>query len=329
VIRTHSPFSLARSLLPVCVLGGVFAFSLAASHPTSQSLSVALTFDDLPSAQTKDVAEAELINRKILAALDRHRAPAIGFVIGKRAEEIGKARGMQLLGDWVHHGYRLGNHTYSHPDLNDISADRFAQEVISNEPFFLPLLPAAERSPLYLRFPYNHTGDTKEKHAAVAAFLAQRGYVVAPCTVDNEDYVFNQAYRAALSRNDAPAAEKIREEYLRYTSVEIDYYASVQRRIFDRPIPHVMLLHASRLNGDLIGEVLGIFETKGYRFITLAAALSDPAYRTPDTLVIPYGWMWGYRWARELGVKVNGNLETEPPAWIPAYASGFAPPFKE
>jgi len=31
--------------------------------------------------------------------------------------------------------------------------------------------------------------------------------------------------------------------------------------------------------------------------------------------------MWGYRWARELGVKVNGNLETDPSAWIVHYAA--------
>jgi peptidoglycan/xylan/chitin deacetylase (PgdA/CDA1 family) len=113
----------------------------------AQSRSVALTFDDLPAAQTKDPSEAELINRAILASLDRHHVPAIGFVIGKRAEEIGTARGMQLLRDWIQHGYDLGNHTYSHFDLDDISADQLGQDVTANEPFFLPLLPAAKRSP--------------------------------------------------------------------------------------------------------------------------------------------------------------------------------------
>jgi hypothetical protein len=29
--------------------------------------------------------------------------------------------------------------------------------------------------------------------------------------------------------------------------------------------------------------------------------------------------MWGYRWAQELKVKVNGNLETEPPKWVLEY----------
>jgi hypothetical protein len=53
-------------------------------------------------------------------------------------------------------------------------------------------------------------------------------------------------------------------------------------------------------------KLLDIFEQKHYRFVSLDTALSDAAYKTPDTFVTKYGWMWGYRWARELGVQVNG-----------------------
>ncbi len=29
--------------------------------------------------------------------------------------------------------------------------------------------------------------------------------------------------------------------------------------------------------------------------------------------------MWGYRWAKERGVKVNGKLEPEVPEWVTEY----------
>ena len=51
-----------------------------------------------------------------------------------------------------------------------------------------------------------------------------------------------------------------------------------------------------------------------YRFVTLRQAQSDPAYRTSDTYVTPEGPMWGYRWARELNIKVDGRQEPEAPA---------------
>ena len=80
-----------------------------------------------------------------------------------------------------------------------------------------------------------------------------------------------------------------------------------------------MLLHANRLNADVIEGLLGLFEEKQCPFVTLDAALSDSAYQTPDTFVTQYGWMWAYRWAKELAIPVNGALESEPPDWVLQY----------
>jgi len=79
------------------------------------------------------------------------------------------------------------------------------------------------------------------------------------------------------------------------------------------------VLHANRLNADILEEILSLFEEKKYRFVSLEAAQSDPAYRVPDTFVTKFGPMWGYRWAKELGIEVDGSLESEPPAWIAQY----------
>jgi len=46
-----------------------------------------------------------------------------------------------------------------------------------------------------------------------------------------------------------------------------------------------MLLHANHLNAGVIDGILRVFEEKGYQFVTLAAAQSDPAYKTPDTFI--------------------------------------------
>jgi peptidoglycan/xylan/chitin deacetylase (PgdA/CDA1 family) len=211
------------------------------------------------------------------------------------------------------------NHTFSHADLNNITLEQFKQEVLSGEDAFRPVLAEAGKTPRYLRFLYNHAGDTKEKHDSVALFLKQRGYQVAACTIDNEGYLFNAAYIQMLANKDEDSAAKLRAEYLAYTAVEIDYYASLHKQLFGREIPQVMLLHVNWLNGDVIDKILAIFEEKRYRFVSLEAAQSDPAYRVPDTFAAKFGPMWGYRWAKELGIKVDGSLESEPPTWIAQY----------
>jgi peptidoglycan/xylan/chitin deacetylase (PgdA/CDA1 family) len=285
----------------------------------AQQRSVALTFDDLPVASTSDPAEARSINIAILNSLDRHHAPAIGFVIESRVRQIGESQGRGLLDQWVRRGYDLGNHTLSHVEMNDLTVEQIEHEIVAGEGSFVAALAEVGKIPRYFRFPENHTGNTKEKHDAIAAFLAQRGYKVVFCTIDNEDYVFDAAYRKILSNKDEASAARLRDAYLAYTSTEIDYYAGLHKQIFGREIPHVMLLHANRLNADVIDKVLELFEQKQYRFVTLDTAQSDPAYATPDTFVTEYGWMWGCRWAKELGVKVSGSLESEPPPWVLQY----------
>lgn len=288
----------------------------------AQQRSVAVTFDDLPIAGTADAAEARSINTSILDSLDRHHVPSTGFVIEERVQEIGEAIGKQLLDQWVVRGYELGNHTFSHTISDDLTADQFTDGIITGESSFVAALSRAGKVPRYFRFPENHTGDTKDKHDAIAAFLKKRGYRVAVCTIENEDYAFNAAYLKMLSSRDGTSAAKLRADYLAYTSTEIAYYSGLHEQIFGREIPHVIVLHVNRLNADLIDKLLQLFEQKQYHFVTLDMALSDPAYQTPDTFVprfSKYGPMWGYRWAAELGIPVNGKLETEPPTWILKY----------
>jgi peptidoglycan/xylan/chitin deacetylase (PgdA/CDA1 family) len=290
------------------VIGAVILwFSIGAF---AQERTVAITVDDLPVDG----------NGKLISAFEARHVPVTAFVIQKKVESLGDA-GTRILEDWILHGFDLGNHTYSHPDTNTLSVDEIEQEIIRGEAAIGPLMRAAGKKLTYFRFPMNHTGDTKAKHDALAAFLAKRGYQLATCTIDNSDYLFNQAYLRILDNADDAAAVKLRRDYLAYTSAEIDYYSGLNKQVFGYEPPHVMLLHDNRLNSELIGQVLQLFADRHYRFVTLDAAQSDAAYRTPETCINRFGWMWGYRWASVRNVKVNGKLELDPPEWISKYGA--------
>jgi hypothetical protein len=66
---------------------------------------------------------------------------------------------------------------------------------------------------------------------------------VAACTVDNEDYVFNDAYLLMLSKKDKAAIKRLRADYLDYTSAEIDYYAALNRQVPGYEPPQIIVLH--------------------------------------------------------------------------------------
>jgi len=293
----------------------------------AQSRSVAITVDDLPyvtategESQLADSRDAQHVNRKLLEAFKQHKVPVTGFVNEQTVGSLGTA-GLEILTQWVSLGFDLGNHTYSHPDINVLSISQTEDEILRGEKTIVPLMKQVGKNVEFFRFPMNHTGETRAKHDAIATFLAARHYKLATCTIDNSDYLFNAAYLRILSKHDHQTAQRLQRAYLNYTAVEMAYYAALNKRVLGHEPPEVMLLHDNRLNSDTINSVLRLFEREGYKFVSLGQAQSDAAYAIPDTYVTEYGPMWGYRWARELNIQVNGRLETEPPKWVLDLAS--------
>lgn len=325
-----------RNPWPLIGFSGLGLFVLAglvwlAGLPRGRT--VAITVDDLPYVHggfsypdlTAEIAAADAVNSRLLGAFRAHGVPVTGFVIQQGVEHFGQA-GTQILRQWISQGLDLGNHTYSHSPMRYLSIEAFEDEVVRGESGFAPLLREVGKKPKFFRFPYNETGETKAKHDAIAAFLSQRGYQVAVCTINNSDPIFNEAYLKLLEKGDDANAQKLRGEYLDYTSAEIDYFAALNKRVLGYEPPEVMLMHDNQLNADVIDQILALFERKQYKFVALKAAESERAYHTPDTYITKTGPMWGYRWAQERGVKVNGKLEPKPPQWIIDYGRQPPPP---
>jgi peptidoglycan/xylan/chitin deacetylase (PgdA/CDA1 family) len=295
--------------------------------PKASVRTVAITFDDLPfvdasEAGAGDVSQAaRAANRTILAALRRHRAPATGFVVEQGVQALGAA-GRDLLRPWNRGAFELGNHSLSHADSNALDIDGIRREVIGGEATIRPMAEAAGRPLRFFRFPFNHVGDTADKRQAVEALLAERGYRLAASTIDTSDYVFDKARERALAGGDAAMRRRIEDAYVAYSRQQIAYYADLDRQALGYEPPAILLLHLNRLNAATMDRLLRLFRAAGYRFVSLSEAQADAAYAQPSRVATKYGPMWGYRWARDRGVKVDGGREEEPPEWVERYAKG-------
>jgi peptidoglycan-N-acetylglucosamine deacetylase len=292
-----------------------------APEPARKIRSMALTFDDLPYAYAApdaavDVARAKRVTAALLRALSSHHAPAVAFVneakLGTGPET--KAR-TALLRRWIEAGALLGNHTYSHADFNASDVQEFEKEILRGEAVTRRLMKSREPYQLYFRPPKTHTGDTREKKEAIEAFLAAHGYKMAPHTIDSEDYVFNAGY-VHVPGHDGRSAARLRSSYLDFVMRATEFAERVSREIFGRDISQTILLHANDINADALDELLARLERRGYRFVSLDAAMADPAYRTRDTLVTAFGPTWLWRWMKSEGMKVSFNDDPEPPQWV-------------
>jgi peptidoglycan/xylan/chitin deacetylase (PgdA/CDA1 family) len=263
---------------------------------------VAVTFDDLPGAGVvaNDVASLRDMTQRLLRAVREHRVPAVGFV-NEGNLFVDGADGVEartdLLRMWVDAGLELGNHGYSHRDLNRTPLEEFEADVVRGEKVTRGLLEARGRRLRYFRHPFLHVGEDLAKRRAFEAFLAGHGYVVAPVTVDDDDFIYAAVYADALRRGDRQGAARIGDDYLRYMEEVFSFFEGVSRRIIGREIRQVLLLHANALNADRFGALAEALVRRGYSFVPLEKALEDDAYRRPDAFVGAPGNSWLNHWA--------------------------------
>jgi peptidoglycan/xylan/chitin deacetylase (PgdA/CDA1 family) len=306
----------------------LFAFAL----PTlwqAPARRVAITFDDLP-LQTRlhasNIDEQRRIVARLVSAIGRHHVPAIGFVNEGKLYPNGRLdpRRVPVLKQWIDARLELGNHSFSHFDLHTTSVDVFEADVARGDSITRRLLNDAGRpAPRWFRHPFLHTGRDTAIRSRFERFLAQRGYRVAPVTMDNYDYMFNVAYEQALGTHDSTTARRVVSDYLTYMTAIAAYYEQQSVALVGREIPQVLLLHSNRLNADTFDALAAMFQGRGYSFVPLEEAVSDPSYRMPDRYDGPAGITWLHRWALTAG-KHGSFFAGEPtvPDYIQRAAGG-------
>lgn len=236
---------------------------------------IAITFDDLPlNGELPPGVRRVEIAKNALAILKKWRIPpAYGFVNAKLLED--DPDGADALKLWSS-AEPVGNHTYSHLDLNQNSAETFEGEIAENEPVIELLDPSGDWH--WLRYPFLHEGDTLEKRNAVREYLKAHGYKVAQVTMEWGDYFWNTAYARCAAKNDAKGMDWLRTSYLSTEAAEIDHYRELSKIVFGRDINYVLLLHLGSFSSTILPEAFDLLKKKGFQFVALPEAESDAAY---------------------------------------------------
>ena len=248
---------------------------------------VAITFDDLPlNGDLPPGVTRVQIARDTLALLKaRHLPAAYGFINAKKLE--GNADGAEALKIWSA-AEPVGNHTYAHLNLSQNDTDSFEREINENEPV-LELLAGKEADWHWLRYPFLHEGDTVEKRRAVRAYLQSHGYRVAQVTLDWEDYLWNSAYARCAAKNDAPSIAWLKSSYLEVESSYLDLDRELARLVYGHEINHVLLLHLGAFSSTILPDAFDLMQKKGFTFVTLQEAESDPVYEGDPDVGSPHG----------------------------------------
>jgi len=251
-----------------------------AAAPVAPAPMIAFTFDDLTAHAPLPQGYTRVgIAEQIIAALKASNAPAMGFVNGVQLER--EPASAPVLDKWRAAGLPLGNHGWSHANLNDLTDAQFLSELEKNEPILKAKMGAADWR--WFRYPFlSEASADPAKRARIRKQLAERGYKVATVTMDFSDWAFNNTYARCVAKGDADAILKMEHSWLGNAAVQADRSREMAKALYGRDIPYVLLMHLGAFDARMMPRLIALYREKGYRFVSIEEAERD-AYYAPET----------------------------------------------
>ncbi|WP_454781133.1 polysaccharide deacetylase family protein [Legionella sp. WA2022007384] len=248
-------------------------FCILNSPCFAEEKEIAITIDDLPFVGSGAGTPASLKRTQarfmaIVKALVDNQVPATGFAIGGA---IPKPE-WELLEIFRNQGFALGNHTYTHKSLNNMSADKYIADIDHADTVLAPVL----TEPKYFRYPYLAEG-TGQKKQKVYDYLAAHQYTIAPVTIDSKDYEFNARFYKIPYRKRAQSLPSFKKRYLAYIWKQTLLAERRVKKVDGKPSKQILLIHANLLNSFCLEDIIELYRKNGYKFISLADALRDDA----------------------------------------------------
>jgi peptidoglycan/xylan/chitin deacetylase (PgdA/CDA1 family) len=182
----------------------------------------------------------------------------------------------------------VGNHTYSHPSLNDVSVDEYQADILRND----RALARWMKGPRFFRYTFLQTGVTRSVRDSVSRFLNSRGYQAVPVTIDTDDWDFNIEYTRAVKRGAAEDAAAVARRYVETVARNATVGRAEARQKIGRDIAHVLLLHMNLLNADALDRLLSLLVADGFSLASAEETLADPVYALDDDYFGPQGLTW-------------------------------------
>ena len=256
---------------------------------------IAITIDDFNWNKSLKL-DPDQRNQALLTALRSHgNLKAALFVTCRFADND---KGKELLKDWDRAGHLIGNHSYSHKELNSskVTPEEFTADIEKCDEI-INSFPQFQKS---FRFPFLKEGESAAERDAVRNYLKAKGYRTGHVTIDASDWAVEGRLSARLAKDPAADVRPYRDFYLSHMWERSLYYDDLARKVLGRPVKHTILIHYNLLNALFLGDLLDMFQNKGWKLIDAADAFKDPVFSAAPNIV-PAGESIIWALAKETG----------------------------
>jgi peptidoglycan/xylan/chitin deacetylase (PgdA/CDA1 family) len=181
----------------------------------------------------------------------------------------------------------IGNHTFSYPALDDVSAAAFNANIAQDEPYLRQY--AGKSNWHWFRYPYLEEGNTVQKHLAVRKWLHNHHYRVEEVTLNFNDDDWSDAYTRCKNQHNTAAIAWLEKSYMQNAAEYIPLERKEQQVAFGHEIPNVLLLHATEFTTLMLPRLIHLLQQQGFRFSTVPKVERNRAYHYDPAVGLPGG----------------------------------------
>ena len=240
------------------------------------SKELAITFDDSPRS-AEGYFDGPTRAKKLITNLKDHDIKQVAFFsVSKQLDKEGKQR----LNAYSDAGHIIANHTFSHPNINDMSLIDYKQDFLLANSH----LNSYKNFRKWFRFPYLREGDSIEKRDGMRVFLKEKGYINAYITLNNYDWYIESLFQKAVKNGVKIDFDALKYFYIDVMMESIEYYDQMAETHLGYSPKHVLLLHEMDVSALFIGDLSEELRNKGWEIIAPQQAYNDPIskYKTDN-----------------------------------------------
>lgn len=261
----------------------VFILFISISIKSHAKINLAITVDDIPSSgiDVKGI-DRVTIAKNFIMQFDKYKVPKVyGFLNGIQAENMSER--LKVLKLWKDSGHFIGNHTYSHHGLSEVSFQKYINDIKKNESLLIDYADTIEELKVF-RYPYLQEGEDNKKRYTIRSYLKKRGYRIAQVTIDFQDWLWLEPYARCLESDNQEGLEYIKTSYITFAKETLMYTDQLAKKIWgNKPIPHILLIHMNAVTSKYLGELLSEYSKMGINFVSSKKMIFDKFFDEDTT----------------------------------------------
>lgn len=259
---------------------------------------IALSFDDAPGDPSPFFSPVQRTDELIKKLKTLNIPPVIIFANPCKGGDV--AQQVAQMRKFKDEGHIIGNHTCTHPRLDEVGYDSYTSDILEGEKHLAGLL----TSPKLFRYPFFNEGKDVAVRDKVRAWLKANNYRNVSASIDNDDTMFAAKLHQAYAKGRKIDQAKLKKVFVDHVVTGAEFFEKKAKEVLGRSPKHIVLLHQKDATVLFLEDLVKELRARGWKIIDANEALKDPLYGVEPGNTLTYHGLIG-----QIANEKDGNFK--------------------